>query len=465
MKKYFLLFCAFECAFSSVVNPNFYYQDYLDFALNKGKFKVGAKDIQIVSKGGKIINFDVPMVDFSATNFSGRLKGEFTNIGQSFVVSAAHMTWGEKGSGANKGSLKQGDTLYFANIANKVVAASNDFRSRNAYDIDFAVFKMQKLNLNISANMSKEFDFIKQVSDKKEEVLRYTDVLDDSKDFSKGKGKLFDTSRYSYFVREGSGIQGLGDIDITIRPEIISTDDNYHIGGFVNLNEKDKQELIEGRKRFLLPIANFNGNLRNDFTSSSAPGDSGSALYVYDNVDKKWYLIGVISTSDCNTKFSAGYNCTLVNYALINQPLIEEFKKLKSIKLANGDYIFENNTLKQSDKNIEGVEFISQENSGYIVFGNGSSIYHFHDRIKEMEKSKDLYFSQSGSILLKSDTDLGAGVLNFTPNSHWKILGDKWFINGGIYTDIGSKVIYDAKLKEDDYLYKMGQGELEIRSN
>ncbi len=465
MKKYFLMLFAFECVCASVVNSDFYYQDYLDFALNKGKFKVGTKDIQIISKNGKIINFNAPMVDFNAANISGRLKGEFTNIGQSFVVSAAHMTWGEKGSGSNKGPLKQGDTLYFANVANRVVAASNDFRSRNTFDIDFAVFKMQKLNLNISANLSKELDFIEKVSNVKEESLRYEDkfqkIANDSKaDFSIGKGKLYDTNRYEYFVREGTGIQGIGDIDINNRPIKIANDDKYHTGGFVTLGDKD-----DIRYRFELNFSNYKNGVRNDFTSSSAPGDSGSALYVYDKLDKKWYLVGVISTSNCNMNFTTGYYCTLVNYALINQPLIDEFKDARTIKIAGGNYILDKEGLKQNGEMIKGVEFISEKNFAHITFNDGNSRIVYENRIKEMAKSKDLYFSQNGNIVLLNDVDLGASVLNFTPNSKWEIKGDKWFINGGIYADKNSKIIYDTKLKENDFLYKMGKGELEIKSN
>lgn len=47
---------------------------------------------------------------------------------------------------------------------------------------------------------------------------------------------------------------------------------------------------------------------------------------------------------------------------------------------------------------------------------------------------------------------MSASVLNFAADSDWKISGDGWFIGGGIYTDIGSKVVYDAKLKKDDFL-------------
>ncbi|MBT0864865.1 autotransporter outer membrane beta-barrel domain-containing protein [Campylobacter coli] len=460
MKKYLLMLCAFECVFASVVNPDFSYQDYLDFASNKGKFKVGATNIQIISKQGKVVDLNAPMIDFGAANFSGRLKGEYTNIGQSFAVGAAHMTWRDKLSDSKITPFMRGETLYFAGVASRAVAASNDFRSRKPYDIDFAVLKMQKLNLNISASISKELDFIERARDDEEESLRYEDKYQKTLDFSQGKGKLYNQDRYEYFVREGTGIQGVGDIDITKRPTKVSDADKYHIGGFVTLGDKN-----DIRSRFLLSFNNYNNQLkRNDFTSSSAPGDSGSALYVYDKLDKKWYLIGVISKSDCNAKFSAGYNCTLVHYALINQPLIDEFKGLKSIKLPNGDYVFEDRTLKHNGKNIENVEFISADKSGHILFDDNNRA-DYEKRVKEMEKSKDLYFAKKGTIEFRSNTDLGAGVLNFAENSDWKILGNGWFIGGGIYTDTGSKVVYDAKLKKDDFLHKMGQGELEIQSN
>ncbi|EOI6145636.1 autotransporter outer membrane beta-barrel domain-containing protein [Campylobacter coli] len=461
MKKYLLMLCAFECVFASVVNPDFSYQDYLDFASNKGKFKVGATNIQIISKQGKVVDLNAPMIDFGAANFSGRLKGEYTNIGQSFAVGAAHMTWRDKLTDSKLTPFKRGETLYFAGVASRAVAASNNFRTRGFYDIDFAVLKMQKLNLNISASISKELDFIEKArNDVEEESLRYEDKYQKTSDLSQGKGKLYNQDRYEYFVREGTGIQGVGDIDITKKPTKVADSDKYHIGGFVTLGDKN-----DIRSRFLLSFNNYNNQLkRNDFTSSSAPGDSGSALYVYDKLDKKWYLIGVISKSDCNTKFSAGYNCTLVHYALINQPLIEDFKDLKSIKLKDGSYVFQNNTLVRDGKKIENVEFISEQNSGRILFDNGGRS-DYEKRIEEMEKSKDLYFAKSGTIEFKSNTDLGASVLNFAADSNWKISGDHWFIGGGIYTDTGSKVVYNAKLKEDDFLYKMGQGELEIQSD
>lgn len=108
---------------------------------------------------------------------------------------------------------------------------------------------------------------------------------------------------------------------------------------------------------------------------------------------------------------------------------------------------------------------ISGTNAGYVSYKNSFDDKTKYDkRIEEMQNSKDLYFSQNGSINLNSDVDLGASVLNFDKNSHWKITGDKWLIHGGIYVDKGSSVEYNVKTKKDDFLYKMGEGELVVKS-
>lgn len=83
---------------------------------------------------------------------------------------------------------------------------------------------------------------------------------------------------------------------------------------------------------------------------------------------------------------------------------------------------------------------ISKTNVGYVSYKNSFDDKNNCDkRIEEMQNSKDLYFSQNGSINLNSDVDLGASVLNLIKNSNWQITGDKWLIHGGIYADKGSR--------------------------
>ncbi|MBX0563968.1 hypothetical protein IZI44_02335 [Campylobacter jejuni] len=53
-----------------------------------------------------------------------------------------------------------------------------------------------------------------------------------------------------------------------------------------------------------MQFLNYTNDKRNPFTSSSISGDSGSRVYVYDKMDKKWCLVGVVSTSNCNVHFT-----------------------------------------------------------------------------------------------------------------------------------------------------------------
>ncbi|EAJ9274491.1 hypothetical protein FVJ79_02575 [Campylobacter jejuni] len=70
-----------------------YFQEYLDFASNKGKFQVGQIGLLNFSKNpSQNISFNVSMIDFSTSNRGGKFQGEFTNIGQSYIVSASHMS-------------------------------------------------------------------------------------------------------------------------------------------------------------------------------------------------------------------------------------------------------------------------------------------------------------------------------------------------------------------------------------
>ncbi|EAH4871627.1 serine protease, partial [Campylobacter jejuni] len=356
--------------------------------------------------------------------------------------------------------MKQGSVLHFGGVANRIVNFT--YKKEN---VDFAVLKMSKISLNKSANLSKDLNLIEKNSGDGGDIYEYKDPFWDSCqsgkcDYSKGKGKLFDSSRYEYFVREGSGIVALGFEDTNKVPIKIFDSNEINLGGFVSLAPKNTED-----KRFKLQFLNYTNDKRNPFTSSSTPGDSGSGVYVYDKIDKKWYLVGVVSTSNCNAHFTDGYTCSQVDYALINQVKIHEFQNTHKIAIGSGTYTLSSEGLMKDDKKIENVSLISGTNAGYVsyenVFGDKAK---YDDRIKEMQNSKDLYFSQNGSINLNSDVDLGASVLNFEQNSHWKITGDKWLIHGGIYADKGSSVEYNVKTKKDDFLYKMGEGELVVKS-
>lgn len=146
-------------------------------------------------------------------------------------------------------------------------------------------------------------------------------------DDSVGKGQLKDSSRYTYYARSGTGMQKLGPKAADRAATTISEHDKFITGGF---NKLDTNEL--GNYQFVVKFRNETGywgatdRKRVDFSSSSAPGDSGSAIYAYDNKLGQWFVIGVVSTSNCNIFDAPTYTCTEATYGLINEALIEDFK-------------------------------------------------------------------------------------------------------------------------------------------
>lgn len=380
--------------YASAVDPKFSYQYYLDFALNIGVFKPDSSNINISSKDlSHNITFSAPMIDFSATNLTGysttaTWKGEFTSIGLGYALSAARMF-----SATDTNLAKNGSALEFGGIVSMIVDYKDPYTT--SVPGDFAVLKMDKFNLNIEAKLSPNLNFVS--------INNLNGLnLYDKYTFNEAEArKLSDSSRYTFFVREGAGTQMLG--YATQGADKIADNDLYHTGGLVYFSDLDNNP-------FALRFENYdwqdNFN-RFAFSSSSALGDSGSALYVYDNLDKKWYMIGVLSFSDCS-----GNNkdlCSIAVYSVINNALIDEFKESKSVRLGAGSYVFNTKLLNSSMQDI-GASVIDDNLAGSLHWESVFNKNKFNDRLSAMKDSKDIYFSELGELSLEKNIDLGTGT-------------------------------------------------------
>ena len=213
--------------YASAVDPKFSYQYYLDFALNRGSFSPNATNLSIKAKDVSYdISFNTPMIDFSATD---------TNL------------------------AKNGFALEFGGIVSMIVDYKDPCYTTSVPG-DFAVSKMDKFNLNIEAKLSPDLNF---VSIKDPNGLN----LYDKYTFNEAEArKLSDSSRYTFFVREGVGVQMLG--HLTQGADKIASNDLYHTGGFTYFSDIDNNP-------FALRFENYdwqdNFN-RFAFSSSSAPG-------------------------------------------------------------------------------------------------------------------------------------------------------------------------------------------------
>ncbi|GJH75987.1 hypothetical protein ECZC06_55810 [Escherichia coli] len=96
-------------------------------------------------------------------------------------------------------------------------------------------------------------------------------------------GNKFDEKRYTQFIRIGSGSQIITESNKTIaNPYAVLT------GGTVgDITYKDWWGGV-----YMSPTGNL-GDHMGPLPNHPQPGDSGSPLFAYDNVDKKWVLFGV----------------------------------------------------------------------------------------------------------------------------------------------------------------------------
>lgn len=440
--------------FAGVVNPNFAYQDYLDFGNNKGKFKVG-NNIEVTDIYGKTIDFKVPMPSFNAANTTGDLMGELTNIGGSFAITAAHMI-----SPKYRPDLIQKDKEYeFGLVKSKVVASDTNFKdyfkwNKSCDELvqvddlkDFAVIKMSKLNINESAKLiDKEFYF--KNTNVKDNLKNDQNVIYQDKYFAKnsiyewdtnaykeyiktsgekddnniGKGEILNNpERFSVYARTGSGIQKIGSIDTSIFPKQVANFSEFLTGGVLYINE-DESKRETGYLH--LSAKDYYKDIRLDFSNTSAPGDSGSAIYVWDNLKKEWLVVGVVSRSNCGDNNTT---CSYTKYALINSFIINDFKNDFTATLNGSNY------------------------SSNDIYSNIKDKYN--------ENNKDLVFSKAASIALNNNENFGSSVFYFKDNS---TLNGEEVLLGGVVIDDGKTLKFNAKTAANDNLHRMGKGTLEI---
>ena len=176
-------------------------------------------------------------------------------------------------------------------MRSRIVATSlnfqNWFDSSNRYpdtntpkNRDFVVQRMEKLNLNQSVNLIGENFFAKDSSEL--QGYAYLNNLSNI---------LNNPQRYSMFVRSGTGIQGIR----TNGQGVAVSNAGYYFTGEIATNACDySTKYADGM--IAINAKKKNKNQFEDFAISANMGDSGSGLYVFDNVDKQWYLLGVTSS-------------------------------------------------------------------------------------------------------------------------------------------------------------------------
>ncbi|MBC6573319.1 autotransporter outer membrane beta-barrel domain-containing protein [Escherichia coli] len=347
---------------------NFYARDYLDFAQNKGGFTAGKKNISIIKKDGSIYQMpEVPFPDFSSVSN----KGASTSIGGAYSVTATH-----NGTAHHAISTQSwGQTNY------KYVdrSTSSDFAATR---LNKYVVETQGIPSGVDTSLTKE-----------QALERYGVNF-------KGERKLIAFRAGSGYLALQTGGKTINYKDISYTPELLN-------GTFVLVDNWNSGH-IQAHDLF------------DEFGNRVTGGDSGSPFLLYDNIEKKWVVLG--------TLYGEYYHSNGNVRSAVNRWSQNTVDALK--KKYTQDIYLNGNELSQTD----------------LVY------------------NKDNVIHGGGILNVNSDLNLGNGGLVFDKEQEYTIKGNNVAYTGA-GVDIGENTTVDWFLKgvTNDNLHKIGAGKLDVK--
>nr|CDS57070.1 putative IgA-specific serine endopeptidase [Serratia symbiotica] len=382
-------------------------QDYRDFGENLGKYSVGSMHIPVYKKDGSLSGYlDFPMPDFGMVVTTGIS----TLVAPSYIASVRHNT-GYKTVSFGNGA--QYATSY------KLINRNNSTDS----DIDFHLPRLSKV---------------------------VTDAVP-IEAVNKSEIRKGNTSRYSWYARVGGGRQSQVNDDQTGRI-VLSDAYKWVSGGTINTAAVT---FPSGTLR--APDYGPDSPLTSPLSIGSMAGDSGSPIIVYDEVDKRWKIAGVLH---------AGTNTDAYNSLTFWEYIPDGY--IQGITTAN-------TTPEVTDTVDDGVliwgqDAITQNGSAWSWEGLSSAYNRQAPSVatdEELDATKDLHFNGTGGVIeLSAPINLGAGKLQFSNNYTLKSAGgaEATWAGGGVDVDAGKEVLWQVNGLSEDALHKIGEGTLHVNA-
>lgn len=451
-KKFKLNFIALTVAYAlapyteaALVRDDVDYQIFRDFAENKGKFSVGATNVEVRDKNnqslGNALPNGIPMIDFSVVDVNKRIG---TLVDPQYIVSVKH-------------AHQYMNDFYFGHY--------NGHRDVSDDENKYSVVTQNNVNPNEGWHVNKRLDDYNMPRLNKfvTEVAPTTPTLagDDLETYK-------DKEKYLSFVRVGAGTQfvyekGADYVENNTHNsdiKLLTDAYRYAIGGTpykgINIDpSQSKKGLIgfgDSRKDHVI---NSKTLLSQDpLTNYGVLGDSGSPLFAFDKQQNKWVFIGPYT-------YWAGYGK----------------KSWQEWNIYKKDFA---DTIKKRD-NAEPVPFSTSEYR-WTTTGNSSQITNNQKTIsvklpnseeklvnyqqKEKENTgQNVIFEGNGNskntLVLENNINQGAGGLFFKGN--YEVKGktdDITWVGGGISVAEGKTVTWKVHNPQSDRLAKIGKGTL-----
>ena len=374
-------------------------QDYRDFAENLGKYTPGAENVEVFKTDGTSAGIlDFPIPDFGASDDTAVA----TLIAPSYIVSVAH-NGGYTGVRFGNGAKYN----YKYTIINRNIDSARDFHT-------------PRLNKVV------------------------TDIA--PADMVTPNDARHDKVRYKYFARVGSGNQYQVS-PTTHKPVWITGAYKWKSGGTI-INPTFENWRLRWTD-YGPPDASAQ-----PFSSAGQPGDSGSPLFVYDSLEKKWKLYGVTTSIATYGTYNTTTYVLDLQTAFINQ-IIASNTDPDVIDVAdNGDIHWSKDAITQGD-------------NSWVWHGVTNKALPSSATNAELDTTKDLRFNGDGGlIVLDSSVNHGAAKLEFS--SDYRVISadgaNATWVGGGIEVDADKTVDWEVNGLAGDTLHKIGEGTLYVNA-
>ena len=466
-KKFKLNFIALTVAYAlapyteaALVRDDVDYQIFRDFAENKGRFSVGATNVEVRDKKnnnlGSVLPKDIPMIDFSVVDVDKRIA---TLINPQYVVGVKHVS-----NGVNE--------LHFGNL-NGNMNNGNAKAHRDVSSEENRYFSVEKNEYPTKLN-GKAVTTEDQTQKRREDY--YMPRLDkfvtevapiEASTASSDAGTYNDQNKYPAFVRLGSGSQFI--YKKGSRYQLILTEKdkegnllrNWDVGG-------DNLELVGNAYTYGIAGTPYKVNHENNgligfgnskeehsdpkgilsqdpLTNYAVLGDSGSPLFVYDREKGKWLFLG-------SYDFWAGYNKKSWQEWNIYK---SQFTKDVLNKDSAGSLTGSNTQYNWNPTGKTSVISNGSESLNVDLFDSSQDT-----DSKKNNHGKSVILRGSGTLTL-NNIDQGAGGLFFEGDYEVKGTSDSTTWKGaGVSVAEGKTVTWKVHNPQSDRLAKIGKGTL-----
>ncbi|HFB4753416.1 TPA: adhesion and penetration autotransporter App [Neisseria gonorrhoeae] len=421
------------------------YQYYRDFAENKGKFAVGAKDIEVYNKKGELVGKSMtkaPMIDFSVVS----RNGVAALAGDQYIVSVAHNGgYNNVDFGAEGSNPDQHRFSYQIVKRNNYKAGTNG----HPYGGDYHMPRLHKF-----------------VTDA--EPVEMTSYMDG--------WKYADLNKYPDRVRIGAGRQyWRSDED-----EPNNRESSYHIasayswlvggntfaqngsgGGTVNLGS----EKIKHSPYGFLP-------------TGGSFGDSGSPMFIYDAQKQKWLINGVLQTGNPYIGKSNGFQLVRKDW-FYDEIFAGDTHSVFYEPHQNGKYFFNDNNngagkidakhkhyslpYRLKTRTVQLFNVSLSETAREPVYHAAGGVNSYRPRLNNGENISFIDKGK-GKLILTSNINQGAGGLYFEGNFTVSPKNNETWQGAGVHISDGSTVTWKVNGVANDRLSKIGKGTLLVQA-